>query len=117
MAMGPGLTPEREDFARHCAGALSAWDDADDWQRRAIEAICPPLATALCGASLAVDAMLDDEPEPEQPAPNTPARCTGLDLDVEAAHERIAWEERATMVCRNHGAPESDPTTAHLGEQ
>lgn len=66
-AMAPGMDENHETFARMCAGALSAWDDAQDWQRRAIEAILSPLATALYGASLAVDAMLDDEPEQAVP--------------------------------------------------
>jgi len=118
MGMGPGMDENHETFAMHCAGALSAWDDADDWQRRAIEAICSPLATALCGASLAVDAMLPDEPEPEPPAPNTPARCTGLvHYGHHAAQVAVCGQPLVNGECRNHGAPESDPTPAHLGEQ
>lgn len=65
--MGPGMDENHETFARECARALSAWDDADDWQRKAIEAIHSPLATALCGASLAIDAMTDEQPEESNP--------------------------------------------------
>jgi hypothetical protein len=105
--MGPGMDENHETFARECARALSAWEDADDWQRRAIEAIHSPLATALCGASLAIDAMTDEpEPEPEQPAPNTPATCTGLvHFGYRMAHTRECGKPLIDGACVFHDAP------------
>lgn len=115
--MGPGMDENHETFARMCAAALSAWDDADDWQRKAIEQIHPMIATALCGASLAVDAMMSDEPE--QPAPNTPATsalCTGrVFAGHHVAQSRECGRPLVNGVCIMHGAPETDPTTVHLG--
>jgi hypothetical protein len=117
--MGPGMDENHETFARMCAAALSAWDDADDWQRKAIEAIHAPLVTALCGASLAVDAMMSDEPEPEGPAPNTPATsalCTGVvHFGHHMARTRTCGKPLIDGACVFHGAPETDPTTVHLG--